>query len=55
MTDFEDLCKAYDKAKKVIEKEGIPRFYIRCLAELEDFVNEVIVYVLGETSVFTHS
>ena len=25
----------------MVEKEGIPRFYIRCLAELEDFVNEV--------------
>ncbi len=39
--DFEDLGKAYDKAKKVVEKEGIPRFYIRNLTELEDFVNEV--------------
>lgn len=39
LTDFENLGKSYDKAKKVIEKEGIPRFYIRCLVELEDFVN----------------
>ena len=40
-SDFEDLGKAYDKAKKVVEKEGNPRWYIRCLVELEDFVNEV--------------
>ncbi len=42
LTDFEDLNKAFQKAKKVVEREGnIPRFYIRTLAELEDFVNEV--------------
>ncbi|XP_068144585.1 eukaryotic translation initiation factor 3 subunit C [Drosophila tropicalis] len=44
LTSFEDLTKAYQKALPVISKEenGItPRFYIRCLAELEDFINEV--------------
>ena len=41
ISDFEELNKAYDKAKKVVEREGIPRFYIRCLTELETFVNEV--------------
>lgn len=41
-TDFEELGKAYDKSKKVIEKENqIPRFFLRCLVELEDFVSEV--------------
>lgn len=42
-TEFEELCKSYDKAKPVIMKEGgtIPRFYIRYLAELEDFVADV--------------
>ncbi|XP_060568402.1 eukaryotic translation initiation factor 3 subunit C-like [Ruditapes philippinarum] len=40
LSDFESLCKAFDKAKKVVEKEGIPRFYIRTLSELEDFVSE---------------
>ena len=40
--DFESLCKAYVKAKKVVDKEGIPRFYIRNLVELEDFVTEVV-------------
>jgi len=39
LTDFEDLGRAYDKARKVVEREGIPRFYIRCLSELDDFVN----------------
>ena len=43
LSDFEDLCKAFEKAKKVVEKEGMPRFYIRCLVELEDFVAEVSV------------
>ncbi|XP_005093913.1 eukaryotic translation initiation factor 3 subunit C isoform X2 [Aplysia californica] len=40
LTDFESLTKAFDKAKKVVEKEGMPRIYIRTIAELEDFVNE---------------
>lgn len=36
--------RAYTKALPVITKEenGItPRFYLRCLVEVEDFVNEV--------------
>ena len=39
---FEDLCKAYQKALPVVAKEEsgkTPRFFIRCLAELEDFIN----------------
>ncbi|XP_064612331.1 LOW QUALITY PROTEIN: eukaryotic translation initiation factor 3 subunit C-like [Liolophura sinensis] len=40
LTDFEQLGKAYEKARKVVEKEGVPRFYIRCLVELDDFVSE---------------
>ncbi|KXJ27749.1 eukaryotic translation initiation factor 3 subunit C-like protein [Exaiptasia diaphana] len=39
-TEFENLGKAANKAKGVIDKEGIPQFYIRCLANLEDFVKE---------------
>jgi len=41
---FEDLTKAYQKALPVVAKEenGItPRFYVRILAELDDFINEV--------------
>ncbi len=41
---FEDLMRAYTKALPVISKEenGVtPRFYLRCLVEVEDFVNEV--------------
>ncbi|XP_065365981.1 eukaryotic translation initiation factor 3 subunit C [Calliphora vicina] len=44
LTSFEDLTRAYQKALPVISKEenGItPRFYVRCLAELEDFIIEV--------------
>lgn len=36
--------RAYTKALPVISKEegGVtPRFYLRCLVEVEDFVNEV--------------
>ncbi|GFO43165.1 eukaryotic translation initiation factor 3 subunit c [Plakobranchus ocellatus] len=40
LTDFESLTKAFDKARKVVDREGLPRFYIRTLADLEDFVNE---------------
>ncbi|KAF2359074.1 Eukaryotic translation initiation factor 3 subunit C [Trinorchestia longiramus] len=43
-SSFEDLCRAYVKAAVVIEKEDggkIPRFYIRCLVELEDYLNTI--------------
>ncbi|KAI6241205.1 Eukaryotic translation initiation factor 3 subunit C [Aphelenchoides fujianensis] len=42
LTNFEGLNKSYEKTKAVIAREGltIPRFYIRYLAELEDFLNE---------------
>lgn len=39
--EFEKIGKAFSKAKAVVDKEGIPQFYIRSLAELEDFVKEV--------------
>ena len=38
---FENLTKAFEKAKRVIDKEGLPHFFIRHLAELEDFTAEV--------------
>lgn len=44
ITSFEDLTRAYQKALPVISKEenGItPRFFVRALAELEDFISEV--------------
>ncbi|XP_058830814.1 eukaryotic translation initiation factor 3 subunit C [Topomyia yanbarensis] len=44
LTSFEDLTRAYAKALPVITKveNGItPRFIIRALAELEDFINDV--------------
>lgn len=40
--DFESLTKAFEKARKVVDKEGVPRFYIKTLVELEDFINEVV-------------
>ncbi|RZF36351.1 hypothetical protein LSTR_LSTR008832 [Laodelphax striatellus] len=44
LSSFEDLMRAYTKAIPVINKEenGVtPRFYLRCLVELEDFISEV--------------
>ncbi|XP_069840551.1 eukaryotic translation initiation factor 3 subunit C isoform X1 [Dendropsophus ebraccatus] len=41
LEEFEQLGKAYIKAKNIVDKEGIPRFYIRLLSDLEDYVNEL--------------
>lgn len=44
LTSFEDLQKAYMKALPVISKEEggqTPRFFTRCLVEMEDFINEM--------------
>ncbi|KAK0097254.1 hypothetical protein PV326_002740 [Microctonus aethiopoides] len=44
LSSFEDLQRAYQKALTVVMKEegGLtPRFYLRCLIEMEDFINEV--------------
>ncbi|CAG2179072.1 unnamed protein product, partial [Oppiella nova] len=44
LTGFESLAEAFEKARGVIDKEeggATPKFYIKCLVELEDFVNEV--------------
>lgn len=44
LSSFEELQKAFVKAAPVIAKEEngqTPRFYIRCLIEMEDFVNEM--------------
>lgn len=38
---FEEMVKAYDKCKKLIEKDGHFKQYIRAIAELEQFINEV--------------
>lgn len=43
ISSFEELVRAYQKALPVISKEedGVtPRFFVRALAELEDFVND---------------
>ncbi|KAI5722278.1 hypothetical protein M8J76_006224 [Diaphorina citri] len=44
LSSFEDLTRAYNKALPVINKEenGLtPRFYLRCLVEMDDFIAEV--------------
>jgi len=43
LSSFEELLKAFEKAKPVIAKEEkgiVPRFYIRILVEMEDLINE---------------
>ncbi|KAF7287648.1 hypothetical protein GWI33_005996 [Rhynchophorus ferrugineus] len=44
LNSFEDLQKAFVKASPVISKEEngqTPRFFVRCLVEMEDFINEM--------------
>lgn len=38
LTEYENLTKGFDKAKAVVDKEGVPKFYIKILADLEDYV-----------------
>ncbi|XP_028396733.1 eukaryotic translation initiation factor 3 subunit C-like [Dendronephthya gigantea] len=40
LTEFENLGRAFTKAKNVVDKEGIPTTFIKCLVELEDFIKE---------------
>ncbi|KAF5400038.1 Eukaryotic translation initiation factor 3 subunit C [Paragonimus heterotremus] len=40
LTDFESLVRVHEKSLKLNEIDSIPAFYIRCIAELEDFVND---------------
>ncbi|KAI9002417.1 eukaryotic translation initiation factor 3 subunit 8 N-terminus-domain-containing protein [Gaertneriomyces semiglobifer] len=39
-TEFDKLNKAYSKAQAIINREGIPRFYIRTMIDLEEFSKE---------------
>lgn len=38
--DFDELVKIYEKAQKLGELDLYPKFYIRVLAQMEDFINE---------------
>ncbi|XP_046841238.1 eukaryotic translation initiation factor 3 subunit C-like [Xenia sp. Carnegie-2017] len=40
LTEFENLGRAFVKAKNVVDKEGIPTTFIKCLVELENFIKE---------------
>lgn len=44
---FEELVKAYDKCKKIVEKNGHFKQYIRCLADFEEFITDVMSYLLN--------
>ncbi|TKR93213.1 hypothetical protein L596_007709 [Steinernema carpocapsae] len=43
LTTFENLCKVYEKTKGVMTRQNLstPRFYIRALVELEDYINDI--------------
>lgn len=43
LSEFEELVKSYDRSKTVFARQNIenPRFYIRCISELEDFVARI--------------
>ncbi|KAJ8364352.1 hypothetical protein SKAU_G00131830 [Synaphobranchus kaupii] len=41
LEEFEQLCRAFLKSKTIVDKEGVPAFYIRLLADLEDYLNQL--------------
>uniref|UniRef100_A0A672JQV2 Eukaryotic translation initiation factor 3 subunit C n=1 Tax=Salarias fasciatus TaxID=181472 RepID=A0A672JQV2_SALFA len=41
LEEFELLCRAFLKSKNIVDKEGVPSFYIRLLADLEDYLNQL--------------
>uniref|UniRef100_A0A6Q2YWB5 Eukaryotic translation initiation factor 3 subunit C n=1 Tax=Esox lucius TaxID=8010 RepID=A0A6Q2YWB5_ESOLU len=41
LEEFEQLCRAFLKSKTIVDKEGVPPFYIRILADLEDYLNQL--------------
>uniref|UniRef100_A0A8C9WQE3 Eukaryotic translation initiation factor 3 subunit C n=1 Tax=Scleropages formosus TaxID=113540 RepID=A0A8C9WQE3_SCLFO len=41
LEEFELLCRAFLKSKTIVDKEGMPKFYIRLLADLEDYLNQL--------------
>ncbi|XP_032940445.1 eukaryotic translation initiation factor 3 subunit C-like isoform X2 [Catharus ustulatus] len=41
LEEFELLGRAWTKAKGVVDRDGVPRFYLRILADLEDYLNEL--------------
>ncbi|XP_068033814.1 eukaryotic translation initiation factor 3 subunit C-like, partial [Anomalospiza imberbis] len=41
LEEFELLGRAWAKAKGVVDREGVPGFYLRILADLEDYLNEL--------------
>jgi hypothetical protein len=36
------MVKSYDKCKKIVEKDGHFKQYVRAIVELEQWVNDVI-------------
>jgi len=38
--EYENLTRDYEKSKAVIAKEGIPNFFIKCLGDLETYIQQ---------------
>lgn len=51
LEEFEQLCRAFLKSKAIVDKEGVPQFYVRLLADLEDYLNQVRV-ITKDTSLY---
>jgi len=45
--EYENLTRDYEKSKNVIAKEGIPNFFIKCLGDLEDYIQQVFLTILN--------
>lgn len=41
--EYENLTRDYEKSKAVIAKEGIPNFFIKCLGDLEEYIQKVSI------------
>ncbi|KAI8924728.1 eukaryotic translation initiation factor 3 subunit 8 N-terminus-domain-containing protein [Entophlyctis helioformis] len=41
--EFDRLLKAFNKAGAIVEREGVPRFYIRALVEIDDHLKDSLV------------
>lgn len=42
LDEFKNTNKLIEKSKMLIAKNGLPKFYIKMLADLEDFLSETL-------------
>ena len=41
LNTFTDLTRVFEKSTKVVEKEGIPTFYVRELVDIDDYIKKM--------------